>query len=73
MEMQPGGSTVKNPPANTGDAGPTPGWGRFLEGGTGEIPWTEEPGGLQSMGSQESDTTEQQNNNNRTAGTDPKV
>ena len=24
-------------------------------------PWTEEPGGLQSMGSQESDTTEQQN------------
>ena len=25
------------------------------------IPWTEEPGGLQSMGSQESDTTEQLN------------
>ena len=24
-------------------------------------PWTEEPGGLQSMGSQESDTTKQQN------------
>ena len=24
-----------------------------------EIPWTEEPGGLQSMGSQKSDTTEQ--------------
>ena len=23
-----------------------------------EIPWTEEPGGLQSMGLQESDTTE---------------
>ena len=23
-----------------------------------EIPWTEEPGGLQSMGSQELDTTE---------------
>ena len=23
-----------------------------------EIPWTEEPGGLQSMGSQQSDTTE---------------
>ena len=23
-----------------------------------EIPWTEEPGGLQSMGSQESDTAE---------------
>ena len=26
-----------------------------------EIPWTEELGGLQSMGWQESDTTEQQN------------
>ena len=26
-----------------------------------EIPWTEEPGGLQSMGSQESDTTERLN------------
>jgi len=25
----------------------------------GESPWTEEPGGLQSMESQESDTTEQ--------------
>ena len=24
-----------------------------------EVPWTEEPGGLQSMGSQESDSTEQ--------------
>ena len=30
-----------------------------------EIPWTEEPGGLQSMGSQkESDTTQQPNNHN---------
>ena len=29
-----------------------------------EIPWTEELSGLQSMGWQESDTTEQQNNNN---------
>ena len=27
-----------------------------------EVPWTEEPGGLQSTGSQESDTTEQLNN-----------
>ena len=27
-----------------------------------EIPWTEEPGGLQSTGSQESDMTEQLNN-----------
>ena len=29
-----------------------------------EIPWTEEPGGLQSMGSQESDMTKQLNNSN---------
>ena len=29
-----------------------------------EMPWTGEPGRLQSMGSQESDTTEQLNNNN---------
>ena len=28
-----------------------------------EIPWTEEPGGLQSTGSQESDTAERLNNN----------
>ena len=28
---------------------------------TWEIPWTEEPGGLQSMGSQELDTTERLN------------
>ena len=26
-----------------------------------EIPWTEEPGGIQSVGSQESDTTERLN------------
>ena len=57
----PGGSVVKNPPANaeeTGDAGSVPedplkeemanhpsilAW---------RIPWTEKPGGLQSMGSQ---------------------
>ena len=30
------------------------------------IPWTEEPGGLQSMGSQESDMTERLNNENNT-------
>ena len=29
------------------------------------IPWTEEPGGLQSMGSLESDTTEQLHNDSR--------
>ena len=27
-----------------------------------KIPWTEEPSGLQSMGSKESDTTEQEKN-----------
>ena len=33
------------------------------------IPWTEEPGGLQSMGSQkEVDMTEQLNNNNPVCG-----
>ena len=30
-----------------------------------EISWTEAPGGLQSMGSQESDMTQQLTNNNR--------
>ena len=29
-----------------------------------KIPWTEEPGKLQSMGSQESDTTQVKNKNN---------
>ena len=51
---------VKNPPANAGDMGSIPGLGKSLEKGMAthsrilawEIPWTEEPGGLQSMGSQ---------------------
>jgi len=52
--------TVKNPPAmqETGDQ--TPGWEDPLEKGMAahssilawRIPWTEEPGGLQSMGLQ---------------------
>ena len=53
---------VKNPPANaedSGDAGSIPGSGRPLEKETAthssilawKIPWTEEPDGLQSMGS----------------------
>ena len=61
----PGGSMVKNPSTNAGDAGDVgliPGSGRFLkkEMATGfsvlawKISWTEEPGGLQSMGSQKS-------------------
>ena len=51
---------VKNPPANAGDAGSIPRLGRVLEKETPthssilawEIPCTEEPGGLQSMGLQ---------------------
>ena len=52
---------VRNLPANTGhsrDMGLIPGLGRFPWGRNGtllqhsswKIPWTEEPGGLQSMG-----------------------
>ena len=59
----PGGSVVKNLPANAGDArdaNSVPGSGRSLgeEMATHssilawEIPWTEEPSRLQSMGSQ---------------------
>ena len=51
---------VKSPPANSEgirDASSVPGWGRSPEGGHSSIlawriPWTEEPGRLQSMGSQ---------------------
>ena len=51
---------IKNPPANAGDVGSIPGSGRSPGGGNcsplqyscREIPWTEEPGGLPSMGSQ---------------------
>ena len=54
---------VKNLPANAGDSRDShliPGLGRSPGGGNGKplqyshlhIPWTEEPGGLQSMGSQ---------------------
>ena len=58
----PGGSVIKNPPANAGDEGLIPGSGRSPRGGNGspfhysswEIPWTMEPGGLQIMGSQKS-------------------
>ena len=54
---------VKNPAASAPearDAGSVPGWGRSPGGGHGthsgilawSIPWTEEPGGLQSKGPQ---------------------
>ena len=50
---------VKNPPAKAGDAGSTLGWEDPPEKEVAtpssilawEVPWTEEPGGLQSMGS----------------------
>ena len=53
---------VKNPPSNAGALGYIPGWEDLLEREMAthssflawEIPWTEEPGGLQSMGSQKS-------------------
>ena len=56
----PGDVVVKNLPANAGDTGPIPGLGRSPGGGNAthssilawEIPKTEEPGRLQSMGSQ---------------------
>ena len=60
---------VENPPFNTGgtrDVGSIPGSGRFPGVGNGtltsilawKIPWAEEPGRLQSMGSQRVDMTE---------------
>ena len=59
----PSGSVVKNPPdhsGDTGDVGLIPELGRSPGGGMAthsgilarRIPWTEEPGGLQAMGSQ---------------------
>ena len=57
----PGGLVVKNPPANAGDVGSVPGSRRSCGEGMAthsiivwEFPWTEEPGKLQSMGSQKS-------------------
>ena len=58
----PGGSAVENLPANAGDESLIPGLGRSPGGGHGnplqytfwKITWTEEPGGLQSIGSQKS-------------------
>ena len=62
----PGGAVVKNPPDNADLRNAVPSLGQEdpLEKEMAtlsnilawEIPWTEEAGGLQSMGSQESDT-----------------
>ena len=56
----PGGSDSKESTCNAGDLGWIPGSGRSPGGGhgahssilAGRIPWTEEPGGLQSIGLQ---------------------
>ena len=51
----PGCSVVKDPTVHAGDMGSSPGLGRSLgEGKAWEIPWTEEPDWLQSMGLQKS-------------------
>ena len=58
----PGGSAVKNPPAMQENTVSITGLGRSPGEGNGihssilarEIPWTEGPGGLQSMGLQKS-------------------
>ena len=60
----PGGLVVQNLPANEGDTGlilglgisPGEGNGNMLQYSCLAIPWTEDPGGLQSMGSQKSQT-----------------
>ena len=55
MQSFPNGSGVKSPPANagdTGDVGLIPGLGRFPTHFSilaWKLPWTEEPGGLQSL------------------------
>ena len=60
IQGSPGGSAGKESACSTGDLGSILGLGRSLEKGmathfsvlTREIPWTEEPGGPQSKGSQ---------------------
>ena len=60
----PGGSDGKESACNAGILGSIPGSGRSPAEGNAthssilawEIPWTEEPGGLQSMGSTKSQT-----------------
>ena len=63
----PGGSDGKESACNAGDPGSIPGSGRSPGEGNGnslqysrlENPTAEEPGGLQSIGAQKSDTAEQ--------------
>ena len=61
----PGDSDGKESACNAGDLGSSLGWQDPLEKGMAthssilawRIPWAEKPGGLQSMGSKELDTT----------------
>ena len=62
----PGGSDCKELAFNVGNLGSIPGSGRSQEKGMAthssilawELPWSEEPGGLQSKGSQKPDITD---------------
>ena len=66
-------SVSKEFACNSGDSGLIPGLGRSPGEGNGNhstilawtIPWREEPGGLQSVGSQELEATEQLSTNTR--------
>ena len=65
MNRFPGGSDSKESACNEGDLSMIPRSGRSPKEGNGNssilawrIPWTEEPGRLPSMGSQELDMTE---------------
>ena len=53
----PGCSDGKASACNARNAGLIPGLGRSSGEGTWRIPWTQDPGGIQSMGCKESDTT----------------
>ena len=63
----PGGSDGKESACSVGHLASVPGWEDPLEEGMAahsnilawRIPWTEEPGGLQSVGCKESDMTKQ--------------
>ena len=66
FSLFPGGSDGKESAGNVGDLGSIPGLGRSLEKGMAthssilawRIPWTEEPGGLQSMAKGQTRLTE---------------
>ena len=74
----PGGSEGTESACKAGDRGSIPGSGRSREKEMATlssilawtIPWTEEPGGLQSTGLRESDMTEQLNHHQSFLNTD---